>query len=32
VHVDGHQQVDAGQVTVNAESFVRIDGKKINLG
>ena len=32
VHVEGHQQVDAGHVTMNAEGFVRIDGKKINLG
>lgn len=32
VHVDGHQQIDAGHVTVNAKSFVRIDGKKIHIG
>jgi len=32
VHVDGAHQLNAEHVTVNAEGFVRIDGKTINLG
>jgi hypothetical protein len=32
VYVEGSHQVDAEHVTVNAEGFVRIDGKSINIG
>lgn len=32
VHVEGAHQLNAEHVTVNAEGFVRIDGKTINLG
>jgi hypothetical protein len=32
VYVQGSHQVDAEHVTVNAEGFVRIDGKSINIG
>jgi len=32
VYIQGSHQVDAEHVTVNAEGFVRIDGKSINIG
>jgi hypothetical protein len=32
VYVEGSHQVDAEHVTINAEGFVRIDGKTINIG
>jgi hypothetical protein len=32
VYVEGAHQINAEHVTVNAEGFVRIDGKTINLG
>jgi len=32
VYVEGSHQVDAEHATINAEGFVRIDGKTINIG
>jgi hypothetical protein len=32
VYVQGSHQLDAEHVTVNAEGFVRVDGKSINIG
>ncbi|UOD50068.1 DUF3540 domain-containing protein [Orrella daihaiensis] len=32
VYVEGSHQLDAEHVTVNAEGFVRVDGKSINIG
>jgi hypothetical protein len=32
VYVQGTHQLDAEHVTVNAEGFVRVDGKSINIG